>query len=209
MSENSKIEHPILFNSEMVRAILGGRKTQTRRVVKPQPMLSNIRLGEKTLAARHALELKWLAKNKCPYGVPGDKLWVRETFRHFGNVSNSGITKAYIEYKADGETLKRGKWEEKAPIKSWWNTGKTPWSPSIHMPRWASRITLEVTGVRVERVQDIRDADAIAEGIDPKEVAARGWVDARVGFRDLWDSINAKYPWESNPWVWIVEFRNV
>lgn len=213
-------ERPIIFNSKMVRAILDGKKTQTRRVIKPQPQYPGLQnmiyikhpfapSSVKGTPAESVINVPeeyiwchedWVGnivgeQGKCPYGVPGDRLWVRETFTEI-LTKPFDSTSTKIVYKADGWTPN----DPKYPIK---------WKPSIHMPRWASRITLEVLDVRVQRVQNILDAEAIAEGINPKEVAIRGWVDARVGFRQLWDSINAKrgYSWVSNPWVWVVEYK--
>lgn len=160
-------ERPILFSGPMVRAILDGRKTQTRRVVKPrQGMLDD-----------------WTGL-PCPYGKPGDRLWVRET--------------CYFE-QPHGEVIYRADpGSEKALDPEF--TGLR-WRPSIHMPRWASRITLEIVNVRVERLQDIRVDDARAEGVTAK------WP--VHGFRNLWQSINGFGSWDANPWVWVVEFRNM
>jgi hypothetical protein len=162
-------ERPILFSGEMVRAILEGRKTQTRRVIKPQ------------------LRINY----KCPYGQPGDRLWVRETWQCFKPnteeiINPNTVNIRALAYRATNEW--RGKWR-----------------PSIHMPRWASRITLEITAVRVERLQDIGEVDAMREGDPTCENTHIDW------FRALWDSINAKrgYSWESNPWVWVVEFQRI
>jgi len=187
-------EKPILFNSEMVKAVLEGRKTMTRRVVKPQPPA-----WEWTSVPEYA-EARGLTTKlsngkyvKCPYGAVGDQLWVRESFHYtYGYPANHDPS---IWYSADGE-----------PECGDWSKGK----PSIHMPRWASRIQLEVTGVRVERVQDISVEDCLAEGIPP-HVSGMNIV---YDFRDLWDSINGKprkdgtdISWKANPWVWVVEFK--
>ena len=186
-------EKPILFNSEMVRAILDGRKTQTRRVVKPQPdFVTNYYEPNKPRAA-------WVGGSsdpalvKCPYGQPGDALWVRETWACLGaeHVKPSKIAPGYtVHYKADG-------------VEKTWNVEQ--WRASIHMPRWASRISLRVTGVQVERVQDISGADAVAEGVEQID----SLTSARYRFVQLWNSINAKrgHSWDSNPWVWVVEFE--
>ena len=164
-------ERPILFNGPMVRAILDGRKTMTRRIVKA---------GTRD---------DW---NACPYGVIGDRLWVRETWRCFGGREYEYQQhQPSIIYRADdGPTHNEGGWR-----------------PSIFMPRWASRITLEITGVRVERLQDISEADAEAEGCTGDHRADRD-SDAAQEFRSLWNQINGKRAsWDSNPWVWVVEFR--
>jgi hypothetical protein len=189
-------ERQILFSTPMIRAILEGRKTVTRRIIKPQPREVRIQGGD------------WLCDDGRilrPYALPGGHLWVREGFAW------SGYEKSHdhVWYRADGE---RG--------------GGINWRPSIHMPRWASRITLEVTGVRVERLQEISARDAVAEGIecplmrldDARLAEASRWAGGfdtgscqlvRVLFRDLWDSINGPGSWESNPYVWVVSFRRV
>ncbi|MFA5324307.1 MAG: hypothetical protein WC373_16650 [Smithella sp.] len=190
-------ERPILFSGEMVRAILAGRKTQTRRVVKPQPKwIADPNIPFKTDDANPKGIIK------CPYGQPGNFLWVRETWATWSSLNHlapSGIRpKPALEYKADGcLTISGGKIADR---------GK--WRPSIHMPRWASRITLEITDVRVERVQDISEYDAECEGAEtasPKEATGARF---RPAFHDLWDSINAKrgLGWNANPWIWCLTF---
>lgn len=177
-------ERPILFSAPMVRAIVAGTKTQTRRIVKPG-----------------VLEDGWpiaYAAERCPYGAPGDRLWVRETWAKAGEVGDD------IEYRADNPDPLGARWR-----------------PSIHMPRWASRLLLEVTAVRVERLQDISEDDACAEGVqeldgtlDELALYARAKkmgecaTDSRVWFAELWDSINGtRAPWASNPFVWVVSFK--
>lgn len=194
-------ERPIIFSGEMVRAILEGRKTQTRRVIKPQPS------GDVGAWPYDDHRENWLV---CPYGSQECRLWVRETWRPFvlGSRFNQEVD---IEYRADGQKIlhhpisseKLEKWEG--------GFSDCSWKPSIHMPRWASRITLEITDVRVERVQDITDADAVAEGIDPEEDKYDGHQVPKVNFSFLWDSINEKrgFGWDANPWVWVVEFKKV
>ena len=184
-------EHPILFNEAMIRAILDDRKTQTRRPVKPQPRGVIENSGGEWVDEYH--NNGW----RCPFGYPGDRLWVRETFW----VTRNKHPRSVI-YRADGDD-------------------GFSWRPSIHMPRWASRLTLEVTDVRVERVQDI-NSDCIAdegyasdcgctycaENEDYCEEARGALVDS---FADSWDSIYAKkgYGWDSNPWIWAIEFKRV
>ena len=210
---------PILFNGEMVRAILDRRKTQTRRVVKPQPDDVWHESGWKNggVGMRFGMEVEGVL---CPYGVPGDRLWVRETWAavmfYEAHVEGFGLGYAddwegsshipqgpseyTILYRADNE------WDESVEDRGF------RWRPSIHMPHWASRITLEVTDVRVERVQDISEADAEAEGAPPILVPPDGGgAPFTEGFMDLWDSINAKrgFGWDANPWVWVVAFRSV
>ena len=192
------MEHPILFSGEMVRAIMEGRKTQTRRVIKPQP--NDIRESpfvKSGIEDTHGYEIK------RKY-APGDKLWVRETWMPF---TENGVRSGMAIYRATDKPEQDGD----RPLK---------WRPSIFMPRWASRITLEVVSVRVERVQDISEEDALSEGISfwkPKEMDNRPfeenfWTNyPQFAFQNLWDSINAKrgYGWDANPWVWVIEFRRV
>jgi len=196
-------EKPILFNSEMVRAIMDGRKTQTRRVIKPQPVYiesSSRWRWAKTGAVTASREwYEYMSSlDHCPYGKPGDLLWVRETWAldaGFDGVKPSDISSYWggIYYRANGDKP----------------AGK--WRPSIFMPRWASRLTLRVKSVKAERLQGISDGDCLAEGISPRDVAALGHVDARPLLRQLWDNINAKrgYGWDANPWVWVIEFEAV
>ena len=181
-------ERPILFSAPMVRAILDGRKTVTRRIVK-------------------ARDLEWMDVHqglrepdnaeRCPYGQPGgDRLYVRETFGHFERNENFAPG-CEVFYRADGESL-----------------AVEPWRPSIHMPRWASRITLEVTGVRVERLQDIDLADALAEGISDTGALILDSAGNEQGgpiaeYAVLWEQINGTGSWDANPWVWVIEFRRL
>jgi hypothetical protein len=179
-------DHPILFSAPMVRALLDGSKTQTRRVVKPMhlPFVENL--------TANFLDGKW-GERPMPYGQPGDRLWVREAWAPI----RDGAKNAW--YRADmcEATL----------------NGAPPgfrWRPSIHMPRWASRITLEVTGVRVERLVDISEADAIREGVSADKYAYKGLDRAYSrAFSDLWENINGPGSWEANPWVWVIEFKRL
>lgn len=190
-------EKPILFNSEMVRAILDGRKTQTRRVMKPQPHYPK-QFGEDWIETGNDNTFHY--RIKCPYGRPGDLLWVRETFCVVDDSQFNGLR--WVDYKATP------KYEESDPA-GWDNAPDDPealkWKPSIHMPRWASRITLRVTGVYVERLWQMSVSKMEAEGVmevdDNKHPL--------TPFITLWNSINAKrgHSWESNPWVWVVEFE--
>ncbi len=224
-------EHPIIFSGPMVLAILDGRKTQTRRVVKPQPPRGCFFVmngaGDKALCMQAGGSLKpWFVPPRatsadtflsCPYGVPGDHLWVRETWGASPVISWGEDSYLSVRYRAGGN-------EKKSP-KSWkLSPHSGQWRPSIHMPRWASRLTLEVVSVRVERVQEISEEDARAEGaetyrgISPEQsLPGPGFNDARLGdephrlpFAVLWDSINGKRPgcsWDANPWVWVLEFK--
>ncbi len=189
-------EHPILFNGEMVRAILEGRKTQTRRVIKKR-----VHGGIMHYDQNRSAEPYWWddcgVVHKCPYGKPGDRLWVRET-HIIATPTDPPSDKKDVWYRATPPAF--------LPVKSY------PWRPSIHMPRWASRILLEVTDVRVERVQEITGKDARLEG-------AKRYSNNRLsneqryreGFAQLWERINAKrgFGWDKNPWVWVVEFKRI
>lgn len=214
-------ERPILFSSGMVKAILAGTKSQTRRVVKPQAPADFHALAPKTPGsdewAFSNLTGEEVAKNyagkwllvRCPYGAPGDLLWVKENFRLRADQDDKRPSddwwKSGAWYAADGP----------ASMPSGCAGGAGKLRPSIFMPRWASRITLRITDVRVERVQDISCADAIAEGIAPAATSATidcDTPDPRRAYASLWDGINAKregYAWESNPFVWCVHFERV
>ena len=176
---------PIIFSTPMVQAILDGRKTQTRRVIKPQPLRSpywtHYENSGAFYPATYDAEPSFL---RCPYGKPGDRLWVRETFCVFNYDDEE------VWYKAS--PVASACWHD-ATLK---NNGMR-WKPSIHMPKKYARIWLEITGVRVERLKDLSPKDGIAEGVEHWSI-----------FPSLWDSINKKkHPWSSNPWVWVVEFR--
>ena len=197
-------ERPILFSAPMVRALLAGTKTQTRRPLK-QVQIRSEAMPEPEWRSVHTL---------CPYGQPGDRLWVRETWRterHFDHLPprdlDPALTATPVQYEAGPHAdVLDGKLR-----------------PGMFMPRWASRITLEVTGVRVERLQDISEADAIAEGVhaDPRcrqdddtpgfhrigPVRDGSFPIARYGA--LWESLNGLGSWKSNPWVWVLQFRRI
>jgi hypothetical protein len=183
-------ERPILFSGPMVRAILEGRKTQTRRVVKPQPY---IHADVDLVPLAEQLE-DWRNKYPCPYGQPGDRLWVKEKFST--RERDNDPTPTGIWYWADGQ-VKYGNW--------------TRPKPSIHMPRWASRIALEITKVRVERLDEITPSDVEAEGCGWFEWAGHPEWPPTAGFAQLWDNINAVrgFRWDKNPWVWVVEFKKI
>ena len=203
-------ERPILFSGPMVRAILEGRKTQTRRIVKKsRKEFCDINgLGHAVFTDNNIT----YQELKCPYGQEGDRLWVRETWatdypeKLKLEIWEGGQNLDWIMHRAHSDNV-----HENLGIR---------WRPSIHMPRWASRITLEVTGVRVERLQDISEEDAIAEGIQPSElgeaasaslqlIKGEQWPAAVLQYAELWQSINGPGSWEANPWVWVVEFKRV
>lgn len=209
-------ERPILFSGPMVQAILANRKTQTRRVVKQVPPLDCTYLkwheGPKAGQPRwimdwglsgcytddngqHWLDIQTDVDDNsheeifCPYGQPGDRLWVRETWQQMEHIG--GDIKESIVYRADAEH-------------------KYGWRPSIFMPRWASRLTLEVVKVRVEPLQAITEEDALAEGFTAWTHRTEGQITARRGFMELWDKINGKkHPWDANQYVWAITFRRI
>lgn len=195
-------ERGMIFNGEMVRAILDGRKTQTRRPIKwKQTRFTEI--GERedgskwpwSEDAEHACDF-W---HPCPFGAVGDRIWVRETWNKYGGL---------LTYRADHDWIDDMRKETVCTAK---------WVPSIHMPRWASRILLEITDVRVERLNSISQEDAQAEGLE-----LTGWrptySDPDSGgevmtpydnFAELWSSIYGEESWKANPWVWVIEFKRV
>jgi hypothetical protein len=223
-------DHPILFSGEMVRAILAGRKTQTRRIINPQPAswASVFQPAPvETPGGSYGKQGQWVQSSadghhmhgmrRFPYGQVGDRLWVKETWQAIKQDTN-GISytladpadeTAEIRYRATDETF----------------VPPLPWRPSIYMRRRMSRITLEVTEIRVERLQDISEEDAIAEGIEniARNQTMPPWPDYRNApdqwheipgfdrpvhsYRSLWESINGPGSWDANPWVWVVGFK--
>lgn len=207
-------ERPILMSAPMVRSILEGTKTQTRRALHVQPPEDHARLVVEpycpTVVNRYGDELPgdevfgvttedgaWGLR--CPYGEPGTKLWVREAWAH--DAESLEQCRAAFEDALGG--IEYGPYYRATEIAP--DTLK--WRPSIHMPRWASRITLEVTGVRVERLQDISRGDAMAEGC-PFPNMAKG-PDPRLWYEDLWKSINGAGSWDANPFCWVIEFSRL
>jgi hypothetical protein len=185
---------PILFSKPMILALLAGTKSQTRRVANPQPEIVD-RNGRwyRMPSGGQALNCY-----ECPYGAPGDGLWVREAHAIVGTVDPG-----WILYRASGyESECRRHGFDAPPPES-----TISWRPSIHMPRWASRIALVITSVHIERLQSISAADAIAEGIERPESADE--ISAPDAFRELWQSINGADSWAANPWVWAVSFKRV
>lgn len=209
----------MIFNGEMVRAILDGRKTQTRRIVKSDCM----DIGEKDDGTRWP----WREHDNggdywylCPFGAVGDRIWVREAWQ---SIHDSADEFGHVEERTYAPSIPKEK-------DRYWHTvyaeyfgnenredRRFPWRPAIHMPRWASRITLEITGVRVERLNSISQEDAQAEGME-----LTGWrptySDPDSGgefctpydnFAQLWESIYGEESWKANPWVWVIEFKVV
>lgn len=229
-------ERPILFSGPMVRALLAGRKTQTRRVVKLEPPTDAHEVffwsGEGLRRAGWSNVSEpglWARRNgrdgyirhvgRCPYGVPGDRLWVKETWavKRFEPCLHherdwQELCGPTVRYLADGaEILHRG---DRATNQGIYRGPVEKGRPSIHMPRWASRLTLEITDVRVERLRDISEADAQAEGLE--WVTPGMWSvhrslpiigeDPRQVYLELWDHINGEGASALNPWVWVVSF---
>lgn len=206
MSAVERKERPIIFSGPMVRAILEGRKTQTRRGVKDTGFYAideNIHGTDVAERERKALA------SRCPYGEVGDRLWVRETYSiEDGTRDHTGKDPDFIQYQADGcaQALNKdgtatGKFFESD------NSVVAKWRPSIFMPRSASRLALEITGIRVERLQDISDDEIIAE---LGEFRSMSYPRQRKNdFRKLWESINGDNSWAANPWVWVIEFKKV
>lgn len=200
-------ERPILFSGPMVRALLAGKKTQTRRALKTQPSATPtvFKAYRDKRGMKPVMAAIWDAAEgeddgcTCPYGVPGDRLWVRENGwqrpeRSARDMANGADTWAPYYYDADGEDAES--------LREW----KFKRRPSIHMPRWASRLWLEITAVRVQQLQAISDADAFAEGIDG-EGLLRAQGHPPTAYRKVWEAINGDGSWADNPWVWVVEFK--
>lgn len=219
-------ERPILFSGRLVRAILEDRKTVTRRVVKPQPNAGPagqmVDLGTAWGLLYGCLSGEW----RCHYGAPGDRLWVRESWQAVvsGPPQIAGRDRGIYPLDCKPSDLSPG---EEVLYRATDDDGLSEqgfrWRPSIHMPRWASRILLEVTEVRVERLQEMTPAEAVAEGAWPDPDYQPGYrPDAHKGvcvdgdfivgrFRGLWDQLHAPrgYGWDANPWVWVIRFRRV
>ncbi|HBY5250639.1 hypothetical protein [Klebsiella pneumoniae] len=214
-------EKGLIFNSEMVRAILDGRKTQTRRIMKPQPepcprgghwWPSNV--FKTMLHVEDEMQNGkggWggLVGDACPFGDVGDRIWVRETW------AEAGASAPDLKlYRANYPEHVPSIYENVPPAK------EIRWTPSIHMPRWASRILLEITDVRVERLNAISEEDATAEGVPPAGsllpdypgtfLTPKGdFATAKVAFQRLWESIYGEESWNANGWVWVIEFKRV
>lgn len=227
-------ERPMLFSAPMVKAILAGRKTQTRRAVKPALVApQEVRWSDHNPGwwiVHNDADNKW-SRLRSPYGQPGDRLWARETWQYAGWTEDGY---PFVGYRADGSNVCIDRdipeeWAERltdiwAGLSSDENVridgraADRKWRPAIHMPRWACRVVLEVVGVRVERLQDISDRgasnDCTEEGVFhagrdlPSDWQERGFRSIeKCAYRDLWESINGAGSWDANPWVWVVEFK--
>lgn len=215
---NTVKERPILFSGPMVRAILDGKKSQTRRVVKPQP----IPFGESSPFTQQCIKehvgKPWMPvggvfqdKWKKPYGEVGGLLWVRETFTIVPSTAyarSDGIHQIVNPSDRDNAAVFKEGFDR--------SRGGIRWKSPLFMPRWASRITLEVTHLRVERLQDISEEDAKAEGVEVREDrsyshAEHGipYTPFRTSYSSLWESINGPGSWDLNPFVWVIEFKRV
>lgn len=207
-------ERPILFSGPMVRAILEGRKTQTRRIIKLRPgeQVDNNEVWDST----DPYKIK-----PCPYGIAGDVLWVRETFadlRGMGFDDDFAYREKSLKDYGDGCGM-----VEIGDSKRCRLDYGVKWKPSIFMPRDACRLRLRITDIRVERLQDISESDAKAEGVETQssttfgdtvyknyEKGQLGWLTSAVGsFSTLWQSINGNQSWADNPWVWVIEFERI
>ncbi|HBW1629723.1 TPA: morphogenetic protein [Klebsiella quasipneumoniae] len=221
-------ERGMIFNAEMVRAILDGRKTQTRRIMKVQPESNQLGLLLITDSTKHSDigKYHWAESNAtgnhvrsklflCPFGAVGDRIWVRETFCPVDDTQYDG--EKWVDYRATPryEASHPAGWDS-APN----DAEALKWRPSIHMPRWASRILLEITDVRVERLNAISEEDATAEGVPPAGsllpdypgtfLTPKGdFATAKVAFQRLWESIYGEESWKANSWVWVISFKRV
>lgn len=207
-------ERPILFSAPMVQSILEGQKTQTRRIVKP-PVYFGCLTGDCPHETQYECNqaIAGFAENECKHGSVGDRLWVKETHARVhegllqrldpepdnGSAFNNGWSTAY---RADGEPAN-------------WEHYGIKWKPSIFCTRKFSRIDLEITGVRVERLKDISEEDALAEGVQPYTPHVTGMLNGREqelpseAYKNLWESINGPGSWQKNPWVWVIEFKRI
>lgn len=224
-------ERPIIFNAEMVRAVLDGRKTQTRRIIQERHLYSGGRTpgnwpvhmpeGEEGEKAR-----LW-AESNSPFGAVGDRLWVKETWSVVSHAfDNDGLMIDYVPDRpakaVHEKPFGRGYYSGHAIYAAdggftWGDDdgcvdGRSCWKPSIHMPRWASRITLEITGIRVERLNSMTERDAIAEGCIGGHNSIPGYhysATPHEHFHHVWQSIYGADSWQANPWVWVVEFNRI
>lgn len=211
-------ERPILFKPPMVQAILAGNKTQTRRILKAPDSVREFLHLFRNKWERWGFDGNRLDYINCPYGQIGDQLWVRETW---------SADYPEVSYKAGGNSINLVDSKHSLELLRLYDTQGGEWRPSIHMPRWASRIQLEITNIRVERLQDISRQDAIAEGIRHSGLTINGisegdhfydylmktedmcewFTNPIASFQSLWHSINGPDSWTANPWVWVIEFQ--
>lgn len=222
-------ERGMIFNGEMVLAILDGRKTQTRRIVKPQPELTKGSgfswKGAVFGAGSDDRETnRNFAHVKCPHGKPGDRIWVRETWQA---INDSVDEYGHVEERTYAPSIPKEKntywhtvYQEHFGSESREDRG-FPWRPAIHMPRWASRILLEITDVHVERLHSISDRDALAEGLFQLPASGRYCLqpgmqyfgmashNAKEVYSWLWESIYGEESWQANPWVWVIKFKRI
>lgn len=226
-------ERPILFSTPMVQAILAGNKTQTRRAIKAQPMpgiftpshfyvrgktkqksIINDIVIPKGSDCHRLLSHREFVK-ECPYGQVGDQLWVRETW---------SADYPVVSYLAGGDEVNLIESLHRDDLLKMYDSQRGKWRPSIHMPRWASRIQLEITNIRLERLFDLSEDDAMAEGCNgvlwvndglgsktpPKGYGLlNSYPTAKHWFACLWDEINGSGSWTANPWVWVIEFKPI
>lgn len=203
-------ERPILFSEPMVRALLSGAKSQTRRIVKDGAWRN---YGDCDGDGR-MVDAWDIDRALCPYGQAGDRLWVRETWTPGAIIEGRFSGNSFVRFRDGGQKYKDGAYyrpENYRPGE--FDASKFKWKPSIHMSRWACRLVLEITDVRVERLQDISREDATAEGVDAWAATAlppAGQLeDPRVQFALLWQAINGATSLDANPWVWALTFRRL
>ncbi|MEG8756697.1 hypothetical protein U4T08_01090 [Klebsiella pneumoniae] len=242
-------ERGMIFNGEMVRAILDGRKTQTRREVKLNLDIASLattydwatslaanhyqglteeQIQQKAESLRGVIHPVILANGQmvsiiCPHGKPGDRIWVRETWQAIHDYCDEN---GHVDERRYARSIPRHRGNYWHPVyeEAWGNESREdrefPWRPSIHMPRWASRILLEITDVRVERLNTISEEDATSEGVPPAGsllpdypgtfLTPKGdFATAKVAFQRLWESIYGEESWNANGWVWVIEFKLV
>ena len=215
-------ETGLMFKAPLVRAILSGQKTQTRRVIKPQPDASHSGAPYWNIGGYRASWCRSLEDGgplvpanplSCPFGRPGDRIYVRETWDPdppcdgtWSYTQWAGCRQGQIEGVPE-----RFRTPEHCNYEASWQGGPMAWTPSIHMPKWAARIWLEITGVRVERLHDISESDALAEGISAESIKGLSRAGfkrpAGINFRDLWTGLGGD--WDANPWVWAIDFKRV
>lgn len=201
-------ERPIIFNLKMVSAVLDGRKTQTRRPIKADAPIQVTESGRPLFYDKYGRR----TKPRCPFGQVGDRLWVREAFAVVPRT-------AYAQSDGVQQLMRPDDDHDAAVFRAGWERSAPKWKPSIHMPRWASRVLLEITGIRVQQVQSISEADAIAEGVEKIGNRYKGYMPlntgkeyspatAKTSFSQLWETIYGE-SWSRNDWVWVVEFKRI